>query len=83
MGVCEQAIVEACFLSDCSSRIPGSELAYLSKNVDRLLSVISLYLSHPNEVSTQLAQMMSSCNSTSFYCNLCAFAMNITTSCEE
>ena len=83
MGVCEQAIVVAIFLCHCSSRIPGSELAYLSKNVDRLLSVISLYLSRPDEVSTQLAHLMTSCNFTSFYCNLCAFAMNITTSCEE
>ena len=66
-----------------SSRLSGSELTYLSKNIDRLLHVVSLYMAYPKSVSDQLTTIVSSCNTTSFYCNLCAFTKNITTSCQE
>lgn len=66
-----------------SSQIDGRSLVYVNNNIDRLIHLVSLYLTKPERIGASLQQMAVNCENTTFYCNLCEFAVNITSSCQR
>ena len=66
-----------------SSQIDGRSLVYVNNNIDRLIHLVSLYLTKPERIGASLQKMAVNCENTTFYCNLCEFAVNITSSCQR
>ena len=65
-----------------SNRGDGKNLLYLNFETDKLLHLVSLYFTQQSKIAASLDSLVSSCGNTSFTCNLCEFAVNITTSCK-
>ena len=65
-----------------SNRGDGKNLLYLNFETDKLLHLVSLYFTQQSKITSSLESLATACHNNSFTCNLCEFAVNITTTCK-